>query len=178
MFRALNLLKQRVGSLLAYALQLEQIFFFQVIDIGKRVDQRPPRRSLCNRPIIRLLNRLLSRMLRDGMAKQLRNHHLAQTLDIHHAPRSEVPQLFFESSWAACINATPIYLSLFAHKLGLATWTICRKRNRTARNARSLLLNHASDLGNYVAPALHLDDVADPHPKPLDLIRVVQRRPC
>ncbi len=176
LLRALDLLKQRVGGLLANSFQLQKVVFFQVVDISNRVDQRSPCRSFGSSTVIRLLNRLLGRMLGNRMAEQLCNHHFAQALDIHHAARSEVPQLFFESSRTACIDATPIYLTLFAHKLRLAARTMLGKRNRTALNVRFLLLNHTSDLGNHITTTLHLDDVADPHPEPLNLIRIVQGR--
>ena len=109
------------------------------------------------------------------MAEQLRNQGIAQTLNVHRSTRGEVEQLFAQAGRAVCVDASPIDLALGANQRAIALRTVFRDVDfvGTARVLR--VFDYADDLGDNVASALDLHEVAEANSQTLDLVGVVQR---
>ncbi len=111
------------------------------------------------------------------MPQQLRNQRLPKPLDIHHPPRSKVPQLFLQPRRAAHIHAPQINLTHLPHQPLTTPRTNHRKHDLFRPTRMRCIFNDLGNLRNHIPAALHRNIVPNPHTQPHNLIRIMQRSP-
>jgi hypothetical protein len=86
----------------------------------------------------------------------------------------EVAQFFFEAGGAAGVDAAPVDLAFFADEQSLAARAMGGEDDLGRRRAGGRVVDDGDDLGDDVAAALDLDEVADADAEAGDLVGVVQ----
>ncbi len=177
-FGALDLVEECPGGLFADAIEAEEVFFLEVVEIGERADEDLSA-AACRGHGFGVGDRLLflAHAFIDGgggLAEKLRDHGVAEPLDVHDAAGGEVEELFAKARGAVGVDAPPVDLALGADELARALGAVGGEDDLD-RAARVLLVgDDLDDLGDDVAAALDLDEVADADAEPGDLVGVVE----
>ena len=122
-----------------------------------------------------LLFALIRKISRWILAEELRDECIAQAFDVHCIAGGEVEQAFAQASGAVGVDASPVNLALGADERARAGGAFGGEDDRFGFARVLCIVDDGDDLGDDVAAALDLDEVADADGEARDLVGVVQR---
>ena len=143
-------LRQHVfRRLLAHALELQQVVFCQLVEIGDILDQAS-----------------FGKLIYQG---------IAEAVDIHDVTRGKMQNRALQLRWTIRIHATMVRLARRSHHVAAAHRAVLGHCEIPAAARMLFIFDDLHHLRNHISAALHFDPVADLHSETIDLIHVVQR---